>query len=244
MSGRREAGCVLADWDSAFFGLRIARFDMDRPTAADAERAVAWGKAQALDCLYALVDAPHVPSIRALEHSGFQLADVRLTLDRSVADDQRGSGAWPIDDAGARDTEALLALARTSHLNTRFTEDARFGHARAVELYAAWMSKALAEDDAIVLVPRVDDRPRGYLTLHGVSQPEARVGLVAVAPELQRRGVGQALMHEGLRRLRRAGAKRLIVVTQGRHAAAVRFYEQCGFQTRACQLWYHRWFTP
>jgi ribosomal protein S18 acetylase RimI-like enzyme len=66
--------------------------------------------------------------------------------------------------------------------------------------------------------------------------------LLAIANELQRRGLGEALIGEGLSRLHRRGARRVSVVTQGRSSGAVRFYQKCGFNTRSCQFWYHRWF--
>lgn len=243
MSVLAEARCGVLEWDSAFFGLRIGRFEMDRPSDADAGRAVAWARAQRLDCLYALIDATHVPSIRALEREGFVLADVRLTLERPIGDAPAVARPCDIGEATAGDREALMAIARRSHTGTRFTDEPRFGP-RAAELYAEWVSNALVEDDAITLVPRFAGQPCGYLTLHGVSRPEARVGVFAVEEGRRGHGIGQALVTEGLHRLAAGGARRLAVVTHGRNAAAVRFYERCGFQSRSCHLWYHGWFLP
>jgi|SRR5688572_1195975 len=243
MSVLTEARCTVLAWDSAFFGLRIGRFEMERPSADDAERATAWARAQRLDCLYALIEATHVPSIRALEREGFSLADVRLTLERSTRTASAVPRPCDISEAAAGDRDALMAVARRSHVGTRFTDEPRFG-ARAAELYAEWVRAALGEEDAITLVPRVAGRACGYLTLHGVSAPEARVGVFAVEEAQRGRGIGQALVAEALGCLATRGARRLAVVTHGRNAAAVRFYERCGFQARSCQLWYHRWFTP
>lgn len=235
------AGCALAPWDSAFFGLRIGRLTLERPSAGDVERAVAWADREGLHCLYALVDAGHPPSLRALEQARFDLMDIRLTLDRAVGDAVPEADV-PIDVPAAADVEALKALARVSHPHTRFGRDARFDAGRAAELYAAWIEKAFAEDDAIVLVPRDAGRPGGYLTLHGIGGPEAAIGLIAVAQPNQGRGIGRALLAEGLSRLQGAGAERVTVVTQGANPQAVRFYETYGFRARSCQLWYHKWF--
>jgi ribosomal protein S18 acetylase RimI-like enzyme len=243
MSVLTDARCTVLEWDSAFFGLRIGRFEMERPGAEDAGRATAWARAQRLDCLYALIDATHVPSVRALEHEGFALADVRLTLERPVAHAPAVPGPCDVGEAAAGDRDALMAIARRSHAGTRFTDEPRFGP-RAAELYAEWVSRALVEDDAITLVPRVAGQPCGSLTLHGVSRAEARIGVFAVEERRRGQGIGRALVAAGLLRLAAHGARGLAVVTHGRNAAAVRFYERCGFQSRSCHLWYHRWFRP
>jgi dTDP-4-amino-4,6-dideoxy-D-galactose acyltransferase len=237
--------CAIAEWDSAFFGRRIGRLELERPVHADVAQAMAWAHEQALDCLYALVDADARDSVRALERHGFELMDVRLTLDRPVGDrDDPPSAGIEIGEPRPGDRDDLLALARHSHRGTRFTEDPRFGAGRAGELYAAWLGNALDEVDALVLVPREAGRAGGYLTLHRLREPVPHIGVLAVAPELQRRGVGRALVGEGLRRAAARGAARVSVVTQGGNASAVRFYERCGFEARRSQLWYHRWFTP
>ena len=241
MNAGGEPPCTLLEWDSAFFGLRIGGVRGDRVTPVEAARAVAWAQEHEIGCLYALIDAQHTPSIRALEQHNFILADVRLTLDREVDADDADS-EHPVRSAEPADREPLLALARISHRHTRFAEDPRFDPSRSVELYATWISNAFEEPDALVLVPQRHERGSGYLTLHRTSEPEARIGLLAIADALQGGGLGEALVAEGLRRLERRGARRLSVVTQGRSSAAVRFYEKCGFKARSCQLWYHRWF--
>jgi putative acetyltransferase len=52
------------------------------------------------------------------------------------------------------------------------------------------------------------------------------LGLIAVEPRLQRRGVGRALMEEGLRRVREAGAAGCVVM------AEPPFYQRFGFRKR------------
>ena len=63
--------------------------------------------------------------------------------------------------------------------------------------------------------------------------PEVR--LLGVAPEARGRGVGEALMHECARRARQSGAPALTLHTTDMMRAAMRLYEQLGFQ-RAPEL--------
>ena len=246
MSAGVQAECALLPWDSAFFGRRIARLEPPRPAAADLDRALAWAADQQVDCLYALIDADCTASVRALESRRFEFMDVRLTLDRVTSGDDglsASDGGRLIEVARPDDADALAALARESHTGTRFTEDPRFGRDRAADLYAAWVTSALGQPDTRVLVIRDGTQLAAYLVLQRMSGPEASIGLVAVRAASRRRAWGRALAAHARREAQRAGATRISVVTQGGNPAAVRFYERCGFTARACQLWYHRWFT-
>ena len=82
---------------------------------------------------------------------------------------------------------------------------------------------AVAESDAPVIGYAVTGRagPRGYLQR------------LAVDPAAQGAGVGAALVADGLRWLRRWGAKEVLVNTQESNTAAVRLYERLGFHMQA-----------
>ena len=73
----------------------------------------------------------------------------------------------------------------------------------------------------------------GSITL---TLPEVR--LLAVAPEARGRGVGEALMHECIRRARQSGVTALTLHTTDMMRPAMRLYERLGFQ-RAPELDFH-----
>ena len=66
--------------------------------------------------------------------------------------------------------------------------------------------------------------------------PEVR--LLAVPPEARGRGVGEALMHECIRRARQSGVTALTLHTTDMMRAAMRLYERLGFR-RAPELDFH-----
>ena len=68
------------------------------------------------------------------------------------------------------------------------------------------------------------------------TSPEVR--LLAVAPEARGRGVGEALMHECIRRARQSGVTALTLHTTDMMRAAMRLYGRLGFQ-RAPALDFH-----
>jgi len=73
--------------------------------------------------------------------------------------------------------------------------------------------------------------------------PVNRVGLfepVGAHPDFQRRGLGQAVLLEGLRRMREAGMETAIVCAYDDNPAAIRLYESVGFRAANKLLTYRK----
>jgi dTDP-4-amino-4,6-dideoxy-D-galactose acyltransferase len=262
VSGRQadaaaRIGWAPCAWDSSFFGVAIARITPDRQTAADLAVAVRTAEQSSIDCLYLLAESDDAETVGAAEANGFRLVDVRLTLECVMGADGRGASrerdalaggtasspdaARVVRPARLEDLPQLTSLARASHRNTRFYQDTRFDPARSDELYARWIERSVRGElaDAVWVVD-VDDAPRGYLTI-GARDDAATIGLVAVDAACRGRGYGEELLRTALRWTADRGMPRVSVVTQGRSAGAVRFYERAGFTASRIQLWYHRW---
>ena len=97
------------------------------------------------------------------------------------------------------------------------------------------LEDALAATPTARLRVSVDGHDRsvtGY-AVTGRAGPRGYLQRLAVAPAAQGYGVGGALVVDGLRWLRRWGAKEVLVNTQEGNAAAVRLYERLGFRLRA-----------
>jgi mycothiol synthase len=63
---------------------------------------------------------------------------------------------------------------------------------------------------------------------------------VGTHPDFQRRGLGQAVMVEGLRRLQAWGMTKAMVGTGAKNVPAIRLYEDVGFYTETHLLTYAR----
>jgi dTDP-4-amino-4,6-dideoxy-D-galactose acyltransferase len=160
-----------------------------------------------------------------------------------VPDLSREGGPPFVRPARADDIPRLKDLARASHRNTRFYQDPHFERRRSDELYAIWIERSVAGELAdIVWVVEVNHAPCGYLTAKNEGD-RGTIGLVAVDAACRGRGYGDALLRAALTWAAEGGLSCLSVVTQGRSAAAIRFYQRAGFLTRAVELWYHRWRT-
>ena len=98
-----------------------------------------------------------------------------------------------------------------------------------------WRFDALAFKEAMRATPRAQVRvaparleASGY-GLFGRAASAGYVQRLAVAPDLQRRGFGYALLTDGLRWLRAHGARRVYVNTQEDNVRALALYRRSGF---------------
>jgi dTDP-4-amino-4,6-dideoxy-D-galactose acyltransferase len=232
------------DFDSEFFGCRIARFDAVPGDAAAARALVSRADAAGIDCAYLLLDAADTAALRAAEDAGFRVVDVRLTIACALERaDARApiAGCASVRRAEASDVPALQAIARVSHRDSRFYADPQFPRERCDALYARWIERKCGGAAAAVFTAGERGATCGYLSC---DLPEAGVGqldLLAVAPEARGRGVAAALTAHALAWFRDSGRTRARLVTQGRNANALRHFARFGFAAERVELWLHRW---
>lgn len=232
-----DAPGVLLDWDSAFWGVAVARLDSGTMTPAIAARADDWVRDRGVECLYFLADSGDPATAHAAEAAGFRLVDVRVELAREP-------GPTPVPEAirsvRSGDIAELEVIARRSHELTRFYADPHFPRQRCDELYELWIRRSCEGWADETLVADEDGTPVGYVSLH--AEPAARIGLIAVDDRARRRGHGRGLVDSAVGWANGRGSAEISVVTQGRNVAALRLFEECGFRTRAVDLWFHKWY--
>lgn len=240
------AECRFLEWDSEFFGRRIARLDGGRLTAARLQAASPWWQDHKIECVYFLAESGDPPTVSLAEDHGFRFVDVRMTLTHTLL----SVPLVPTPPLGVQirpyapsDIGELRAIASRSHRDSRFYADPRFTMARANALYETWIERACTDHGHAVLVPARDERPVGYVTCRLDEGMIGHIGLIAVADSAQGLGVGRALVAAALSWCRERGACAANVVTQGRNLPAQRLYQRSGFVSQSLELWYHRWFS-
>jgi ribosomal protein S18 acetylase RimI-like enzyme len=246
-STAQRAPIAPLPWDSAFFGVPIARVTASRLDEAALAAALEACERDGVRCAYLLLDADDARGAALAQAAGFVLRDVRVELDRPVTaadgDDAAWSGATAVPIGRVREDRAgaLAALARRAFAGTRFLADPGFPRERCAELYAAFLRRAIDGAPARLALATADaggfiacqlDRERGVGTIE----------LVAVADGSRGQGVGRALVGAALATFARAGLVRAEVVTQAANVASQRCYQRAGFRTARAGLWLHRWF--
>ena len=230
--------CESLPWDSQFFGLAIGRVRPSRLAETDIEEIIAWSKQNQIDCLYYLADSLCPHSCHLAESAGFRLMDVRTTL--VWAGVSIAPRTIDVRLALASDEEALVAIARTAHGDSRFFADPRFPRRDCERLYEIWISNILNGSAKVVLVAD-GERPNGYMTCHIDESGAGSIGLFAVAEQARGKGIGSNLISAALDWFQQRGIQSITVVTQGRNIAAQRRYQRAGFVTQSSGIWLHRW---
>lgn len=232
--------CELLDWDSAFFGFRIARLRQSNATSLAISDVLAWCDRERVRCLYFLVSSKSSELIELAERNGFGMVDVRITLARESRAD--ATSANSVRAFKETDLPSLRAIAAISHRDSRFYSDPGFPRQRCDDLYQTWIDRSCHGYADTVLVAEHSLEPAAYVSCHLGSEGVGTIGLLAVAPSARGLGLGARLVAGALLFFEEAGCKRVTVATQGRNCAAQRLYQNCGFRSTTVELWFHRWF--
>jgi GNAT superfamily N-acetyltransferase len=249
-TSRWTAVCERLDWDSAFFGHRIARFRKPQCLRDDAAALLADCAANGIDCAYILADVADTESIAVLQETRAYLADVRVTFGTRI--ESAAALARPLQNDGPvtpmvrsaaeLDIPALMRIASVSHRDTRFYADRHFDPARCNRLYEVWIENSCrGYADAVFVANGEDGQPSGYVTCHKDEWPRGHIGLFAVSEGSQGRGYGKALIEAASTWFSAHGVSDMTVATQLRNVRALQFYAGAGLLIRSVGLWFHLW---
>jgi len=241
-AGPRNVARFL-EWDTQFFGVRIATIECAAIGAADWRAQLEWCRAERIRCLYVLMDAKDRTSARSTEFEEAEALDLRLTFERETLPlPEPGSTKARLRLARPEDTPVLSALARISHADSRFWKDGRFAPDRCAELYAIWIERSIRGWAQAVFVAELESAPVGYLSCHVREAEWVELGLMAVAESSRGEGIGRALVERSIAWAAELSLPRVRVVTQGTNRSATRLYDRLGFRIARSQCWYHLWF--
>ncbi len=242
--------CQLLEWDTGFFGYRIARVQGSRLTPGLLEQIVGWSEQNAVQCLYFQADSDDPQTVFLAETHGFNLVEVRLTFERNLKDWQPETRPKATEEVIIRsgrpeDIPAVQEIAQNSYVDSRFYFDRHFLEQDWQRYYQTWTKKSFSGGAEMVLVAEKDGEVLGYITGVLVNQgKECQYELTGVRESARRFGVGQELFRSGMDWCVERGIPYIWVMTQGRNVTTQRMIQRHGFLTRACHLYYHKWFAP
>jgi dTDP-4-amino-4,6-dideoxy-D-galactose acyltransferase len=239
--------CEFLQWDSDFFGFRIARIIGHRLTRRSLSEILEWAANESIVCLYFLSDFDDLETIRLAQAHEFQLVDIRIAFEIYL---EKRNGSFPTTAAKAKirpfraeDIPILEAIAKSIYTATRFYFDPNFPRDKTEALYAAWIRRSCEGLSDQILVAELDGKIVGYITCKQLDETRGQIDLVGVAKQARGQGVGKALVQSALDWFNANNLQSVQVVTQGRNILAQQLFQSCGFFTHSVRLWYHKW-TP
>ncbi len=240
--------CRFLEWDTSFFGKRIAQVQGSSLTYEFIRSVIAWCGEKSIDCLYFLSTADDPETIWIAEDHGFRLVEIRYTLERSLKDwdpetRPRSAENILIRPVIIEDIPNLQDIARQCYVDSRFYFDKNFSSKLWGDYYATWVKKSCEGGADLALAAVMDNQTVGYIT--GLIDQQTKQGvyeLTGVLESARRAGVGQELFRSGLDWYVQHGIESIWVATQGRNITTQRMIQRHGFLSKSCQVYYHKWF--
>lgn len=224
------------DWDSRFFGMRVAQITVDG--AMDNHRLSECLERSDADVIYVFLPAGTAEHYRAaLETVSGKCYDRKVTFGKQV---DPLFAAWnPSIVETTAESEELRQLAYASGHLSRFLIDLRFKpHFKA--LYAEWLRKSLREARHKVFTISDTLRMQGMVTA-AVEDGAGKIGLIAIDGTCRGQGLGMRLLKQCEAYYLSLNARTCTVVTQQNNLAACKLYQKAGYTIENEQDIWHVW---
>ncbi len=140
------------------------------------------------------------------------------------------------------DYEEIEKLAILSGQYSRFRVDSKFTNHEFFRLYKEWIKNSISKEIASdVIVYKKDENIKGFVSYKINSSSDLVVGLIAVDPSEQGKGIGRILMHSVENIAFQKSVKNIFVSTQLENKQAMALYFSCGYIIKKYQEIYHLW---
>jgi ribosomal protein S18 acetylase RimI-like enzyme len=270
-AGRIDGFLIYTDspWDSRIIGRRMGTVKhlavaSDHPSGVKILRELINALTQPLaergtQCVVCRVQSGELPSIHALEQSGFLLMDTLLDFVFAFSatgpaqmnlrpPDKRVS----IRRATPQDLQILMAMNERAFAKYfgRYHADPRIPAGAATEIYSEWMRSAFGGWADWILVGEADGKIAGSglwrlaLPAEGENSPGvAYCDMVVVDPEFQGSGLGTALMSHGMG-IARDVAQYLVGPVHVCNYSIQRTLQKVGYKIFGARQSFHKWLEP
>jgi dTDP-4-amino-4,6-dideoxy-D-galactose acyltransferase len=222
------------DWDSNFFGYEIGKI------VVGPKNKFRIGALK--DNNYKLI---YVFSEEPIEINQLILVDIKVGFHKWINEDKKGfafkNRCEPFNLC-KHDLNKLENLAIESGKYSRFKLDSNFQKNEFERLYLEWIYQSYQKKMALeVLVYSVDEVLAGFITITNKSETLTDIGLVAVDPKFQGKGIGGVLVEAAEKYSFVNGYKEIQVVTQEDNKNALKLYQKNGFDLCNKTYIYHYW---
>jgi dTDP-4-amino-4,6-dideoxy-D-galactose acyltransferase len=219
-------------WLSSIFGYDVIRVFLEKDESIDPEKVFVKDSLPSRGFYYAKVPVKSVEQVGMLTRAGFRVTDVNVIFEREPAQWFESTSIIRVRDVQAGDETAVLNMARSSFVYSRFHLDPFVSRGLADKIKFEWVASYVrGQRGERLLVAEVDGKPAGFLALlvtDGVEKTGV-IDLIGVEKNMQGRGVGRRLVEYHVQDAYQKYS-RIIVGTQIANVPSMRLYAKCGYQ--------------
>lgn len=218
------------DWDSDFFGIKIGELIYE--PQVNLENSIDF------DLLY-LKGKENFE----LEITNFinNFSETKLIFIKKLIENHfESSNIFSVNEIGNK-TDEIYELAFESGKYSRFFLDKNFKLNKFQELYRKWVDNSILKIFADeTLIYKEDNQVMGFIT-YKINNEMATIGLIAVHPNFQGKGIGSKLLQFVENKLSKKKVKKLLIPTQQNNVAACNFYKKQGYKIYETTFVKHYW---
>lgn len=231
---------IHLEWDSTFLGFKVAKIIVSSNNKFAIEREINKLKTEKYRLIYLIDENINVES--SINKFISEPIDTKIVYRKKI----ELNAIMELKNNEIKSvklmSDELIELALISGEFSRFKTDENFEQNVFKRLYCMWVTRSLNKEIADEVLGFYDESEelKGMITIK-LKETEAKIGLLAVFPELQGKGVGKLLLQEAERLCLLKNIHFLTVETQFKNAMACRFYEKNGFTLLKKERIYHLW---
>jgi len=218
------------DWDSNFFELQIAECFIDNQSVINVEKTY--------DLIYVFCNSDKDINLPGYSES---YKENKIVYIKDLVKNQLDSENILSFSSTNFSREQLYELSFESGKYSRFKKDKKFSIQQFENLYKRWIDNSLDfgfSDDILVYVE--EKKIIGFIS-YKIKKNEATIGLVAVLPNHQGKGIGKKLLQVVENELIKNDIKILNIPTQKENFEACSFYEKQGYKVKQSIIIKHFW---
>ena len=219
------------DWDSTFYGLEIAEYFIDTQSLLDIQ--------YKYDLIYVLCETGKEIILKGYSESYKENKIIYFKKLFNLNELDKKEVISFSKTNFSRDE--LYNLAFESGKYSRFKKDKKFSNQQFENLYIKWIDNSLDfnfADDILIYVE--ENKIVGFIS-YKIKNEEATIGLVAVLPNHQGKGIGKKLLQVVENELIKNDIKALNIPTQKENKEACSFYEKLEYKIKESITIKHFW---
>lgn len=209
------------EWDSNFFGIEIGEILY--------EGKLSESNFDEYKLIYLKTKIDSSPEIKNFENT---FSETKLIFEKKLYQNNNlTSNIYSFKDLKI-DKSLIYQLAFESGKFSRFNLDSNFGNVKFQELYKTWVDNSISSffaDDLLVYSDK--NEILGFITYKKEGK-EATIGLIAVSPYYQGKGIGSQLLKTVENKLVNDKIEILSIPTQEINEAACKFYKKQGYNLK------------